>query len=146
MRDRGFAIFLFLLAILYGATALQITVPFAYDPLGPKPVPLALAALFAVLALIVIFRPEKEALENQSLLRKALFLFAIMFFYQVTWLPLGFLLSTTLSMYLMSRLFNCSWMEGLMTALVTSVICYGLFNFMLQIPLPLGNLFSYGSG
>ncbi|SEA77266.1 putative tricarboxylic transport membrane protein [Desulfuromusa kysingii] len=145
MSDRFFALFLFSLGLLYGITALQITVPIAYDPLGPKPLPLILAILHTGLALLVILRPEKKLLQHQSLPRKVFFLLAIMLFYQATWMALGFLLSTTISLYLLSQLFNCSWMQGLMTSLVTAVIGYALFNFILQIPLPLGTLFSYGS-
>ncbi len=146
MRVRGFAIFLLFLTLLYGVLALQIQVPFAFDPLGPKPLPLDLAALALGLVLVILIRPGKPLMIGRPQLGRCLWLFAILLFYQATWLSLGFLFSTTISLYLLSRLFHCSWMQGLMTALLAAVICYGLFNFVLQIPLPLGTLFSYGSG
>lgn len=146
MNDRLFSIILLLTALLYGIAAITIEVPFAYDPLGPRPVPIALAVLLALFAVILIAYPQKSDRSKPLFNRRLLHLAVIILFYQVAWSLLGFLLATTISVYLLSRLFDCSWMQGLMTALLVSVCCYGLFNFILKIPLPLGALFSYGSG
>lgn len=145
MNDRLFSLLLLFTALLYGFAAITIKVPFAYDPLGPRPVPIVLAILLAFLAVILIVNPQKNDRSKALFNRQFLHLAAIILFYQVAWSLLGFLLATTISVYLLSRLFNCSWMQGLMTALLVSVCCYGLFNFILKIPLPLGALFSYGS-
>lgn len=146
MNDRLFSLFLLLAALLYGVAALGIEVPFAYDPLGPKPVPVVLAGLLAVLAVLLLLRPLAAGRTARPAKSPIPYLLAMILFYQLTWTLLGFLLATTISVYMLSRLFNCSWMQGLMTALLVSVACYGLFNFILEIPLPLGALFSYGSG
>lgn len=146
MNDRLFSLFLLLAALLYGVAALGIEVPFAYDPLGPKPVPVVLAGLLAVLAVLLLLRPLAAGQTARPAKSPIPYLLAMILFYQLTWTLLGFLLATTISVYMLSRLFNCSWMQGLMTALLVSVACYGLFNFILEIPLPLGALFSYGSG
>lgn len=146
MKDRFFSIFLLLLAILYGLAGLQIEVPFSYDPLGPKPVPLVLSTLLFFLSVIIFFHPLAFESWAKRERRKSLWLFAILLFYQVTWLPLGFLLSTTISCYLASRQLHCSWMQGLMGSMITTVVCYGFFNIVLHIPLPLGYIFSYTGG
>lgn len=146
MNDRLLSLFLLLTSLLYGVTALRIKIPFAYDPLGPKPVPMVLAVLLAVLSIILLLRPLKKGATEHFLNGKTPQLISIVLFYQISWTLLGFLLATTISIYILSRLFDCSWMQGLMTALLISVTCYGLFNFILKIPLPLGTLFSYGSG
>lgn len=146
MNDRLFSLFLLLTALLYGLVAFRIKVPFAYDPLGPQPVPMTLAVLLITLSTILLLRPLKRAAPESLFNNKMLQLIAIALFYQVSWTMLGFLLATTISLYMLSKLFQCSWMQGLMTALLTSVTCYGLFNFILKIPLPLGSLFSYSSG
>jgi len=146
MSDRLFSLLLLLSALLYGLSALSIKVPFAYDPLGPKPVPITLAVFLAVLSIILLLRPLKNKRSQNNISRRIIYLIAIILFYQISWSIFGFLMATTISIYMLSRLFQCSWMQGLLTALLISVICYGLFNFILKIPLPLGTLFSYGSG
>ncbi len=145
-NDRLFSLFLLLTALLYGLAVSAIKVPFAYDPLGPRPVPMALAVLLVVLSLILLVRPLRDHKPQRLFTNRLLKLTAIILFYQLTWSVLGFLLATTISIYMLSRLFQCSWMQALMTALLVSVSGYGLFNFILKITLPLGSLFSYGSG
>lgn len=146
MNDRLFSLLLLVTALSYGFMACRLDVPFAFDPLGPQPLPLTLAVLVSVLIVLNVCSTHTPARSDQSALKRIASLFIIILFYQLTWAFLGFLLATTISIYLLSRLFLCSWMQGLMTALLVSVLCYGLFNFVFKIPLPLGTLFSYGSG
>lgn len=146
MSDRFLSFFLLTLASLYGIQGLQLDIPFSYDPLGPKPVPLVLAAVLFLLSALIFYRPLKLSSAEKSKSRRPLWLFCLLFFYQMAWLPLGFLLSTTISCYLVSRQFHCTWMQGLMGAMVVTVICYGFFSLILNIPLPLGYIFSYTRG
>lgn len=146
MSDRFFSIFLLILAGFYCLSGLQIDVPFSYDPLGPKPVPLILSAILFFCSLICIIRPLQFDIFAKKEHRRSLCFFAILLFYQITWLPLGFLLSTTISCYLASRQLNCSWMQGLMASMIITVICYGFFSIFLHISLPLGYIFSYSGG
>ena len=144
MSDRLLSLLLLVVGLIYGAAAQNYGTPFSYDPLGPKPVPLFLAGSLIILTLILLLYPHRVQLPSVPGWGRGLWLTVILLFYQATWNLLGFLLSTTISIYLASRLYRCSWMQGLMTALVLSVICYGLFNFLLNTPLPLGNIFTYG--
>lgn len=143
MNDRILSLFLLILALAYGVLAVKMHVPFSYDPLGPKPVPLMLAGVLVLLLLYLLLRPLKVSLPESPSLIRCSWLLLILLFYWISWESLGFLLSTTISIYLASRLFRCSWMQGLMVALILSVLSYGLFNFLLDVPLPLGSIFSY---
>ena len=142
MTDRIFSLFLALAGLFYGILSCRIEIPFSCDPLGPRPVPLLLAVLLVAFSLLLAVSPRRINLPRASLLTRLCWLISILIFYQFSWGYLGFLLSTTLSLYFLSRLFECSWMQGLMTALILSVICYGVFNFLLDAPLPLGEIFT----
>ncbi len=144
MSDRILSLLLLIIGLIYGAAAQNYGAPFSYDPLGPKPVPLFLAGSLIVLTLILLIYPQQVKLAQAPGWGRGIWLTIILLFYQATWNLLGFLLATTISIYLASRLYRCSWMQGLMTALILSVICYGLFNFLLNTPLPLGAIFTYG--
>lgn len=144
MNDRFLSLLLLVIGLFYGAAAQEYSTPFSYDPLGPKPVPLFIASCLIVLALTLLLYPHQIKRPLLTSWSRSAWLAIILLFYQMSWSVLGFLLSTTISIYLASRLYRCSWMQGLMTALTLSVICYGLFNFILNVPLPLGRIFTYG--
>ena len=144
MSDRLLSLLLLIVGLIYGAAAQDYGAPFSYDPLGPKPVPLFLAASLIILTLMLLFYPLQVKLPLAPSWGRGLWLTIVLLFYQLSWNLLGFLLSTTISIYLVSRLYRSSWMQGLMTALILSVTCYGLFNFILNTPLPLGTIFTYG--
>ena len=142
MSDRLFSAFLAIMGFVYGILSIRIEAPFSYDPLGPKPVPLFLATLLVTLSMLLMIHPRRIDLPRASISVRSAWLVAILLFYQLSWTYLGFLLSTTLSLYFVSRLFRCTWMQGLMTALILSVLCYGVFHFLLDAQLPLGRVFT----
>jgi len=146
MSDRWFSFLLFLLSFAYEILGLQIKTPLSYDPLGPKPLPLLLGGSLICLTLILLTYPQKSENQYKNYTFGTIRLFAILCLYLATWLPLGFLLSSTICLYLMARQFHCSWMQGLMAALIISVSYYGLFHFILRIPLPLGSIFVFAKG
>jgi len=142
MSDRLFSAFLALIGIYYGFLSTKIEPPFSYDPLGPRPIPFFLAALLVLFSLLLMIRPRRSNLPRATISVRISWLLATLLFYQLSWTYLGFLLSTTLSLYFVSRLFHCTWMQGLMTALILSVLCYGVFHFLLDAQLPLGSVFT----
>ena len=58
MYDRICAAVLLVVAGLMAWLAYQLQVPFQYEPLGPKAFPLILAALIALCALWLLYRPD----------------------------------------------------------------------------------------
>lgn len=143
MTDRLFSTVLLVLTLCYGLAALSISVPFVFDPLGPRPLPLTLTLILSGLLVILLLRPLRKVSDRTAPFR-ILLLCGVMLFYLLTWTSLGFLLSTTISVYLLTRLLKGTWMQGLMTALLVSVCAYGLFHFLLNISLPLGTIFTIG--
>lgn len=143
MNDRKFALLLLVLAISYGYTAFQLQVPFSYDPLGPKPFPIVLSFLLASLSILIFINPEPIIFPGKPSILRTFWFIGILCFYQTTFQFLGFLLSTTISVYLMSRLFKSTWMQGLLSGLIMAVSFYWIFHFLLDVPLPLGTMFQY---
>ncbi len=146
MSDRLFSLLLLLLSLVYEILGLQIEVPLSYDPLGPRPLPLVLGGGLIVLTLLLLAYPGENSHPDKKSTFRIMRLFAILCLYLATWSPLGFLLSTTICLYLLARQFHCTWMQGLMVALMVSVIYYGVFRFIFKIPLPLGNIFTLVKG
>jgi len=55
--------------------------------------------------------------------------------------PLGFILTTTLEMTLLSLLFGARWWQGLLGALAFTLAVYFLFTEALGVTLPVGRVF-----
>jgi len=144
--DRCFGLFLLAIAAVFGGLGWGIQAPFSYDPLGPRPYPLLLAGVLAVLALWMIFKPQEIRLPANQVLARGGMLIAILVFYQLSFRWLGFILATTISVALLARMFRGSWRQGLVSGLGLALACYGLFNYVLEIPLPAGVLFAGQGG
>jgi len=144
--DRFFGVFLLAIAAVFGGLGWGIQAPFSYDPLGPRPYPLLLAGVLAVLALWMIFKPQEVRLPANQVLARGGMLIATLVFYQLTFRWLGFMFSTVLCVALLARMFRGSWRQGLVSGVALALACYGLFNYVLEIPLPLGTIFSGQGG
>lgn len=146
MADRLFGLFLLGLAAVFGGAGWGIVAPFSYDPLGPRPYPLMLAAVLAVMAVWMLLKPQEVKLPGGRVLGQAGLLIATLVLYQMTFRWLGFILSTIIAVMLIARLFKGSWLQGLLTGVGLALACYGLFNTMLEIPLPAGMIFAGNGG
>src|SRR5690606_7454976 len=95
MADRCFSLALMVLAVALGAAAWQLDVPFQYEPVGPKAIPLILAVLLFATALWLVIRPDtiKQAYGRDMLLRHGLVVLLLLA-YAWSFEPLGFVLST----------------------------------------------------
>lgn len=137
-------LFTFLLAVFGGGylwLGVQLEAPIAYDPLGPRMFPVVLGSSLVILCFAIsICYTMTEFQFGRKVSRLAL----TILLYLVTFKFLGFMLATTISVYLVARLVSCSWMEGLLTGLIVSICFYGIFHFLLGVPLPLGTLFRIG--
>lgn len=144
--DRIFGLFLLAIAAVFGGLGWGIQAPFSYDPLGPRPYPLLLAGVLAVLALWMIFKPHEVRLPARPVLTRGGMLIATLILYQLTFRWLGFIPSTILCVALLARMFRGSWRQGLVSGVGLALACFGLFNYVLEIPLPLGAIFSGQGG
>ncbi|SHO51231.1 tripartite tricarboxylate transporter TctB family protein [Desulfopila aestuarii] len=141
MSERLFTLLLAIFGGVYLWLGIKIEAPIAYDPLGPRIFPVVLGSFLVILCLsISIFYPMTQFQIGSRVKRLAL----TILFYLVTFKFLGFMLATTISVYMVARLVSSSWMEGLLTGLIVSIFFYGIFHFLLGVPLPLGTVFRIG--
>ena len=146
MMDRAFGVFLFLLGayVIYGG--LSIEVPFSYDPLGPKAFPVFLGVLLSALSLVIIAKPEKSHFPQSNIQLKTAFIVVLLVVYSLAFDFLGFLLSTGLLVFFMSRIFQGTTKQALGSAVGVSLSVYALFGILLDVALPMGKIFSALSG
>jgi len=117
--------------------------PIAYDPLGPRPYPALLLLLLILCCFYLVIRPKQlaELLNlglSRSILKKVGLLMLFMLIYATTFELLGFPISTALMFFLVGPLFGGSLKASLVTGIVFGCLLYGLFDYVLDVPLPLG--------
>jgi putative tricarboxylic transport membrane protein len=142
MYVRLFAAVWLLVCALLAVVAWGFQAPFSYDPVGPRAYPLLLLFLMAVAAIWLIYKPgDVEDLPiSWSLARKvATFVFAL-FAYGLLFEPLGFVVSTSLVGFGLGVLFKGRLLPSLASGLLMGALLYGLFDYLLDVPLPMGLL------
>ncbi|MCG8335971.1 MAG: tripartite tricarboxylate transporter TctB family protein [Proteobacteria bacterium] len=141
MKAKLFAGALSLLGAGLFIVSLQIETPFSYDPLGPKPFPMAVSIGLLTLPLLIIFIPQPQVV-HVKIQSRVVKLVLILFFYLLSFEFLGFMLSTTISGYFIARIIGSSRMQGLLTGLIISILFYGIFRLWLDARLPLGQIYN----
>ncbi len=142
MADRIVGSLVLLLAIGYALIAASMQVGFLSDPLGPRPFPFIIAVLTGVSSLWLLLRPDPNPTwpERSFWLPFGLVLLSLVV-YAYLIVPLGFILTTTLEMTLLSVLFGARWWQGLSAALAFTLVVYLLFTQGLGVTLPPGRIF-----
>jgi putative tricarboxylic transport membrane protein len=142
MIDRVFGVFLLLLGVfvLYGGLMLQV--PFSYDPLGPKAFPIILGVLLSVLSVVVIVKPQATKFPGLNTELKTVLIVVLLVMYQVTFNVLGFLLSTTFLVFFIAKIFKGTTLQAFSAGIGVSLCVYGIFSFLLDVPLPVGSIFA----
>ncbi|MDH4564840.1 tripartite tricarboxylate transporter TctB family protein [Pseudomonas sp. BN411] len=142
MYVRIFAAVWLLVCALLAVVAWGFQAPFSYDPVGPRAYPLLLLFLMATAAIWLIYKPgDVEDLPiSWSLARKVAIFVIALFAYGLLFEPLGFVLSTTLVGFGLGMLFNGRLLPSLASGLLMGALLYGLFDYLLDVPLPLGLL------
>ena len=114
------------------------------DPLGPGAFPLVLAILLAALGLMLFFsarhHKDQHKVDNPS---KIAGILTVLFAYAFLLDSLGFLLATALAMFTLGLMFGAPWRKSIVAALLFSLIAFVLFDWLLDLPLPVGNLFGF---
>lgn len=132
---------LLLLSAWYAYAATQLKVGFLADPVGPKALPLLLAGLMIVVSIYLIARPEAdpEWPSRAAWLRIAMTV-AVFVLYANTIIPLGYIVSTTLTIGLLALIFQGPLVRSFVAAFAFSLAMYGLFAVLLDLSLPFGRL------
>jgi len=143
MSDRIFAGVMLLFSLYYGFEAYALKVPLTYDSLGPRAFPLFLAVLLAVFALFVLFSSKFQQVDwpRDRLLLKSVLVVATLVGYGLTLFWLGFIISTALMVTLLGRLFEANWVQSGVGGIALGLVFSALFGWLLQIPLPPGQIF-----
>ena len=142
MSDRVVGAVALLFALVYGLQArtfqsgLQIG-----DPLGADTFPYLLAVVFGVTALYLIVRPDPSPHwpDSPHLLQMALIV-VVLCVYAVLLEDLGFIVATFLAVALLSWRLGARPITALLAGVGVSVVLYTLFDRVLGLPLPLGVL------
>ena len=137
MSERLFLAILICCGAVFLYFGIKIEAPFAYGPVGPKAFPLLLGFAFVLLCILCLCFDGHGSLKLKGRVAKIAF---ILLFYLTSFRVLGFMFSTTLAVYAAARTVGSTWMQGLLTGLIISIFFYGIFHFLLQVPLPLGYL------
>lgn len=143
MSDRIFAA-IWLLLCLGGMTiAWQYQSEYSYEPLGPRPFPLAILALMAICALLLLRRqPDAVSWPPLRTLRHLAIMVVALAGYGASFEWLGFPLATALLTLVLGRLFDASAKAALLSGVVGALVLYFAFDRLLDVTLPLGIWFT----
>lgn len=137
--DRILGVALIGLAAFTAVQAWQLSVPFSYEPVGPKAFPLGLSVLLAGLSVVLICRPGTNGhWPDKTLSLKLLAVLGVLLVYALTFTRLGFLATTSVTVLCLARLFGASWGKSLLAAMLMTAGSYLLFTQGLGISLPRG--------
>jgi putative tricarboxylic transport membrane protein len=119
----------------------SLTVPFAYEPVGPKAFPVLLAVLMAVCCILLIINPANDIhWPELPVLRKGAALLAVLLAYGYFFEILGYPVASVFMVLVVSRLFGGGWLSSSLSAISIGVFGYLIFDRMLEVSLPLGRV------
>ncbi len=137
MSDRIAGLLLFAFAVWYGWTAESFQQGFG-DPLGPAMFPQLVAVPFALLSLVLVFRPDANPNwpRGRAMLRQ-IFTLLVLVAYAQSLERLGFPLATFIACAVLCRLLGTDWVRAGTAGAAVGVGLYLLFDPLLGLPLPL---------
>jgi putative tricarboxylic transport membrane protein len=140
MYVRLFAAVWLLVCAFLAVVAWGFQAPFSYDPVGPRAYPLLLLTLMAASALWLLCKPSGEATLpiSWTLARKVALCIGALLAYALLFEPLGFILSTALAGFSLGLLFGGGPLLSAISGALMGVLLYLLFDYLLDVPLPLG--------
>ncbi|MDN3521461.1 tripartite tricarboxylate transporter TctB family protein [Halomonas ramblicola] len=139
VADRLLGICLIGLAAFVAVQAINLEVPFSYEPVGPKAFPLGLSVLLAGLSLTLVFKPGTDGhWPHRALALKLLLVLGLLLVYAMLFTRLGFMPTSLLVVAALARLFGAAWSKALITGALMAVGSYFLFTAGLGIVLPTG--------
>ncbi|SIS46088.1 tripartite tricarboxylate transporter TctB family protein [Neptunomonas antarctica] len=139
MYDRLFAGILLLLSGLMVWTALQLEVPFQYEPLGPKAFPVMLGSLMSMAAIWLFIKPDSNSWHpTKEIVKKLVAGLVLLVIYAALFERAGFIIATFVVGSVFSWLFGETPKRAGIYAVVMSVVSYFLMASLLQLNVPSG--------
>ncbi|MDX1466714.1 MAG: tripartite tricarboxylate transporter TctB family protein [Halomonas sp.] len=139
VADRLLGIVLIGLAAFVAVQAINLEVPFSYEPVGPRAFPLGLSILLAGLSLPLVVRPGADGhWPHKALALRLLLVLGLLLAYAMLFTRLGFIPTSLLVVAALARLFGASVGKALITGVLLSAGSYVLFTEGLGIALPAG--------
>lgn len=134
--DRVFGAVVILGALVYMASASQITQPFFADPLGSRTFPMGVGAVAAICGAVMVFSPDEEPdwPEVGSLLSLVIAT-VLLVGYAYALKPMGFLLPTAIAAGVISYQITPSVRAAILSGIGISIGLYLLFRFVLGLSL-----------
>ena len=146
MRQRIFALGLIAISGWLAFLASGYMTSFSYEPVGPRAFPwlllggLALAGVY----LLVVGETQAEAKEaffaDKKIAIKVVVCIANFLVYAALFEKIGFVFSSLIFAFVMARLYGASWLKTVLGMVVLVCCLYGLFDYVFDVPLPLGLL------
>ncbi|AOE38635.1 hypothetical protein BEE12_01280 [Pantoea agglomerans] len=143
MSDRFFAGLWLALCLGGMVVAWQIQSEYSYEPVGPRPFPMAILGLMAICALLMLFRkPDTIHWPSRSTLKRLVALALMMLLYGWFFETLGFAICTTLLTFGIGLLFGARWWAAALAGLVMGSTLFYAFDRLLEVTLPVGSWLS----
>ncbi|MDW7746404.1 tripartite tricarboxylate transporter TctB family protein [Halomonas sp.] len=141
-NDRTFGILMIVLAVAYGWGATQLPAPFGgSEAVGPETFPLLLAVVLGLSSLYMIVRPDPDNAWPWSRTGVELVVaVVVLVLYAALLEPLGFIISTTLAVGTLCWRMGSAPVRAYLTGAASGVVVFLVFNFALDLALPLGLL------
>ncbi|EPC00381.1 tricarboxylic transport membrane protein [Litchfieldella anticariensis FP35 = DSM 16096] len=142
LNDRISGILMLVLAVAYGWGATQFPEPFGgSEAVGPETFPLLLAVVLGLSSLYLIVRPDPDNAWPWSRTGLELIIaLVVLVLYAMLLQPLGFIISTLLAVGTLCWRMGARPVKAYVTGGVAGGVVFLLFNFALDLSLPLGLL------
>lgn len=145
MQQRVFAVFLLAISVLLAFLAVDYTASFSYEPVGPRAFPWLILFGIALCSLVVLLerQPHTEkrskAKPDHSMTAKLLLCVLLFLCYAALFESAGFVLSSMVFAIGMACLYGANWKVAVWLMPVLVLALYGLFEYVLDVPLPIGS-------
>ncbi|MGP2468029.1 tripartite tricarboxylate transporter TctB family protein [Yersinia sp. 2540 StPb PI] len=139
MSDRIFASIWILLCISGLFIGWGIQSEYSYEPLGPRPFPMAILALMTLCAVLLLLRkPDVIAWPHAKVLHRLLVMVITLVLYAWGFESLGFPLATALLTFSIALLFEAKIWVAALPGVVLGASLFYAFDYLLDVTLPLG--------
>lgn len=147
MPQRMFAVCLLTVSGLLAFLALDYSASFSYEPVGPRAFPWLVLLGVALCSVVMLLerqpRPDKTTSIDHRMTLKLVLCVSLFLGYAAFFEQAGFILSSVLFAICLARLYGARWKVALCVMPLLVMALYGLFEYVLDVPLPLGSWFDY---